>query len=112
MQAERLVALVSGSNRGIGREVARQLAEVDHHVIVTARDPDAAASTAAALSDAGRLSIQAEQLDVADPASVDRLAERVRNQPGRLDALVNNAGTMGEVATNVAAAPLEDAHLT
>jgi len=112
VQAERLVALVSGSNRGIGREVARQLAELGHHVIVTARDPDAAASTAAVLSDGGRRSVQGEQLDVTEQASVDRLAERVRNEPGRFDVLVNNAGTMGEVATNVATAPLDDAHRT
>jgi NAD(P)-dependent dehydrogenase (short-subunit alcohol dehydrogenase family) len=81
-------------------------------VIVTARDPHAAAQAADALADGGRLSVQAEQLDVADPQSVERLAERVRSEPGRLDALVNNAGVMGEEATNAAAAPLEDAHRT
>jgi NAD(P)-dependent dehydrogenase (short-subunit alcohol dehydrogenase family) len=112
VKAQRLVALVSGSNRGIGREIARQLAELGHHVIVTARDPHAAAQAADALADGGRLSVQAEQLDVADSQSVERLAERVRSEPGRLDALVNNAGVMGEGATNAATAPLEDAHRT
>jgi NAD(P)-dependent dehydrogenase (short-subunit alcohol dehydrogenase family) len=112
VESERRVALVSGSNRGIGREVARQLAELGHHVIVTARDPSAAADTARALSDGGRLFLQGEQLDVADQASVERLAERVRSEPGRLDMLVNNAGVMGEVATNVATAPLDNAHRT
>jgi NAD(P)-dependent dehydrogenase (short-subunit alcohol dehydrogenase family) len=112
MEGERLVALVSGSNRGIGREVARQLAELGHHVIVTARDPDAAADTAEALSEDGRLSVQGEQLDVTDQASVKRLAERVGSDPGRLDMLVNNAGVQGDVATNVATAPLDDAHRT
>src|SRR5215218_5320250 len=112
MESERPVALVSGSNRGIGREVARQLAELGHHVIVTARNADAAADTARALSDGGRLSIQAEQLDVADPVSVERLGDRLLREPGRLDALVNNAGVMGEVGSNVATAPLDDAHGT
>src|SRR5215204_303301 len=112
MESERPVALVSGSNRGIGREVARQLAELGHHVIVTARDADAATDTAAALSEGGRLSVQGEQLDVADPESVERLGERVRREPGRVDALVNNAGVMGDVSTNVATAPLDDAHNT
>jgi NAD(P)-dependent dehydrogenase (short-subunit alcohol dehydrogenase family) len=106
------VVLVSGSNRGIGREVARQLAELGNHVIVTARDPDAAADTAEALADGGRLSVQGEQLDVTDPQSAERLGERVRSEPGRLDVLVNNAGVMGEVATNAATAPLDDAHRT
>jgi NAD(P)-dependent dehydrogenase (short-subunit alcohol dehydrogenase family) len=106
------VALISGANRGIGREIARQLAELGHHVIVTARDADAAAEAAAALSDGGRLLLQAEQLDVTDPGSVESLGERVRREPGRLDVLVNNAGVMGEVGTNVATAPLDDAHYT
>jgi NAD(P)-dependent dehydrogenase (short-subunit alcohol dehydrogenase family) len=109
---ERPVALISGSNRGIGREIARQLAELGHHVIATARDPAAAEQVARELAGGGRLSVQGEQLDVADPQSVERLRERVESSPGRLDVLVNNAGTMGEVATNVATAPLDDAHRT
>lgn len=112
MDAERPVALISGSNRGIGREIARQLAELGHHVIATARDPAAAERVARELADGGRLSLQGEQLDVADPQSVERLRERLESSSGRLDALVNNAGVMGEVATNVATAPLDDAHRT
>jgi NAD(P)-dependent dehydrogenase (short-subunit alcohol dehydrogenase family) len=112
VESERLVALVSGSNRGIGREIARQLAELGHHVIVTARDPSAAERAAEELADGGRLSVRPEQLDVADPRSVERLAERIASEPGRLHVLVNNAGVMGEVATNAATAPLDDAHRT
>jgi NAD(P)-dependent dehydrogenase (short-subunit alcohol dehydrogenase family) len=106
------VALVSGANRGIGREVARELAELGHHVILTARDPVAAERAAEELSDGGRLSLQPEQLDVADPESVERLRERVESDPARLDALVNNAGVMGVVGTSAADAPLDDAHET
>jgi NAD(P)-dependent dehydrogenase (short-subunit alcohol dehydrogenase family) len=106
------VALVSGSDRGIGREIARQLAELGRHMIVTARDPDAATEATRTLADGGRLSAQGEQLDVTEPASVERLAERVRSEPGRLDVLVNNAGVAGEWGTNVATAPLDDAHRT
>ena len=112
VEGERRTALVSGSNRGIGREVARQLAELGHHVIVTARDPAAAQGAVEELSKGRDLSLQAEQLDVADPHSVERLRERLEAEPGRLDALVNNAGVMGEIATNVAQAPLDDAHTT
>jgi NAD(P)-dependent dehydrogenase (short-subunit alcohol dehydrogenase family) len=112
MEGERRAALVSGSNRGIGREVARQLAELGHHVIVTARDSGAAERAAAELSDRGRLSLQPGRLDVTDPRSVAQLAERLEVQPGRLDVLVNNAGVMGEIATNAAGAALDDAHHT
>jgi NAD(P)-dependent dehydrogenase (short-subunit alcohol dehydrogenase family) len=112
MEGQRRVGLVSGSNRGIGREIARQLAELGHHVIVTARDPAAAERAAEELSDGGRLSLQAEQLDVADPRSVERLRERLEAEPGRLDVLVNNAGVTGEAATNASEAKLDDAHKT
>ena len=112
MESQQRVALVSGSNRGIGREIARQLAELGYHVIVTARDPTAANSTAEELSDGGRLDLQAEPLDVADPGSVERLRNRIEEEPGRLDSLINNAGVMGQVATNVSQAPLDDAHQT
>ena len=112
MEGQRRTALVSGANRGIGREFARQLAEVGHHVIATARDPAAAERAAEELSDGGRLSLQGEQLDVADPGSVERLHERLEAEPGRLDALVNNAGVTGEVTTNASQASLDDAHQT
>jgi len=106
------VALVSGSNRGIGREIAHQLAELGRHVILTARDPAAAERAAEELSDGGRLSLQPEPLEVRDPESVERLADRVSSRPGRLDALVNNAGVEGLVATTASEAPLDDAHQT
>ncbi|MDP9277396.1 MAG: SDR family oxidoreductase [Actinomycetota bacterium] len=83
------VALVSGASRGIGREVARQLA-ADHGFLVLAgaRDPEAAGP-----SDHERITFV--RLDVADQASVDRLADQVGSDPGRLDVLVNNAGIGG-----------------
>ena len=111
MNSTQPVVLVSGSNRGIGREVARQLAELGHHVVVTARDPAAAERAAEELADGGRLSVKAEQLDVADQVSVDRLGERLASEPGRLDVLVNNAGVYGD-PTRAASASLDDAHLT
>jgi NAD(P)-dependent dehydrogenase (short-subunit alcohol dehydrogenase family) len=93
MSSDGRVALVSGANRGIGREIARQLAE-DHGFVVVAgaRDPDAAERTASELAG----DVIGAQLDVADQASVDQLRERVEEEPGRLDVLVNNAGVYGD----------------
>jgi NAD(P)-dependent dehydrogenase (short-subunit alcohol dehydrogenase family) len=79
-------ALVSGGNRGIGRETARQLAERGYDVIITARDEDQARAAA------GETGGRALQLDVSDPASIERAAAAVAEDPGRLDVLVNNAG--------------------
>jgi NAD(P)-dependent dehydrogenase (short-subunit alcohol dehydrogenase family) len=80
------VALVSGANRGIGRETARQLAERGYDVTVTARDEGKARATA------DELGARALQLDVSDPASIERAAAAVADDPGSLDVLVNNAG--------------------
>jgi NAD(P)-dependent dehydrogenase (short-subunit alcohol dehydrogenase family) len=80
------IALVTGANRGLGRETARQLAERGYDVIVTARDEAKASEAAAAVG--GR----PLALDVSDPASIERAAAVVADDPGALDVLVNNAG--------------------
>jgi NAD(P)-dependent dehydrogenase (short-subunit alcohol dehydrogenase family) len=79
-----MISLVTGGNRGIGREVCRQLAELGHTVILTARDP--AAAEAARAVDA-----EARQVDVTDPASIARAARWTQDRYGKLDVLVNNA---------------------
>lgn len=101
--AEQPVALVSGASRGIGREIARQLA-ADHGYLVLAgaRDPDSA-------GDPDHESIRWVKLDVADQASVDRLAGEISGEPSRLAALVNNAGIYGG-PDSAADYELESAH--
>ncbi|HET9973248.1 MAG TPA: SDR family NAD(P)-dependent oxidoreductase, partial [Streptosporangiaceae bacterium] len=79
------VSLVTGGNRGIGREVCRQLAAQGHDVVLTARSASAAREAARAV-DAEPL-----QLDVTDPASVAVAVRWVGDRHGRLDVLVNNA---------------------
>lgn len=74
-------ALITGASRGIGREVARALASEGWHVLAGVRDPKAAPP-----------GTQAEAVDMANPESIDALAERLRARNQRLDALVNNAG--------------------
>ena len=79
------VTLVTGGNRGIGREVARQLAERGHTVVLTARSAEAAASAARPLN------AEPLPLDVTDPASVAAAARWTGDRYGKLDVLVNNA---------------------
>jgi NAD(P)-dependent dehydrogenase (short-subunit alcohol dehydrogenase family) len=86
------VALVTGANRGIGREVARQLAERGYEVLLSARDGEKASAAAAELAEGTGAVVRALTLDVADPASIAAAAEQVQADPGRLDVLVNNAG--------------------
>jgi NAD(P)-dependent dehydrogenase (short-subunit alcohol dehydrogenase family) len=85
------VALVTGGNRGIGMETARQLAELGHTVLLGSRDAARGEEAARALA-AGGVRVSPVQLDVTDPVSVESVAARLRNEHGRLDVLVNNAG--------------------
>ncbi len=84
------IAIVTGASRGIGREVAGQLAELGMTVVLTARDGGDAARAAEVLGNKGR--IVAKQLDVLSQASIDRLIEAVELEFGHLHVLVNNAG--------------------
>ena len=81
------VALVTGANQGIGLQIAKELAAKNFTVLVGSRDL-ARGEEAARMVDGGA---RALQLDVTDQASIAAAAERVRNEFGRLDVLVNNA---------------------
>ena len=85
------VALVTGANRGIGREVARQLAERGYRVLLSARDGDQAAAAASEIAGDGG-SVTPVTLDVSDPAGIEAAAAAIVRDPGSLDVLVNNAG--------------------
>jgi NAD(P)-dependent dehydrogenase (short-subunit alcohol dehydrogenase family) len=75
------IAVVTGANRGIGREVARQLADQGDVVYLTARRLGDAATAVAEL---GRVTnLHAHQLDVTDTASIDLLAARVEAEHRR-----------------------------
>lgn len=90
MEAKR-VALVTGANKGIGLEIARQLAEAGNRVIIGARDRAKAAAAVATLAAAG-LDAGWVQLDVTDVSSIAAAAAKIEADHGRLDILVNNAG--------------------
>ena len=87
MQDKR-VALVTGANKGIGLQIAKDLAKHGLTVLVGSRN-SASGETAAKSVGEGAHSIQ---LDVTDQASIAAAAERIRKEFGRLDVLVNNAG--------------------
>ena len=80
------VTLVTGANKGIGREVAHQLIELGHVVYVGARDPKRGKRAADELG--GRF----VQLDVTDDASVESAMAEIGADEGRLDVLIHNAG--------------------
>jgi NAD(P)-dependent dehydrogenase (short-subunit alcohol dehydrogenase family) len=91
MKPSESIALVTGANKGIGKEIVRQLAAKGVFVLLGARDEARGHQAEADLRTAG-LTVQFLQLDVTDPESVDRAAKQVESQYARLDILVNNAG--------------------
>ena len=84
----RRVALVSGANRGIGREVVRQLAERGVVTILGSRDEERGRAAAADMDG----DVRVRRLDVTDEKGIQSLASEVEEEFGRLDILVNNAG--------------------
>lgn len=81
-------ALITGGNRGIGQEIARQLAAAEVAVVVGSRDLAAGEAAARAIGP----DVRAEQLDVSDAGSVAGCERRLANAGVEIDILVNNAG--------------------
>src|SRR6266850_1205831 len=82
------VALVTGANKGIGLQIAKDLAARGFTVLVGSRNLEHGETAATSVGADAR----ALQLDVTDQASIAAAAKRIRNELGRLDVLVNNAG--------------------
>ena len=86
--------LVTGANRGIGLEFARQLAARGDHVIATTRDPEKAGELEL-LGERGNVRVM--MLDASDAESIDRLSHALEARP--IDVLINNAGVSSETRT-------------
>lgn len=88
------VVLVTGAAQGLGRAIAEACAAQGAQVVLADRDEATLAGTAQALTLRGH-AVLALPTDVADPAALQRLAERAWGWRGRLDTLVCNAGIQG-----------------
>ncbi len=89
--AQAATVLITGSNRGIGLELAKQYAEQNWSVIATTRAPKDAAELQALAKAHKNLRIEA--LDVTDFAAIDALAAKLKGTA--IDVLINNAGILG-----------------
>jgi NAD(P)-dependent dehydrogenase (short-subunit alcohol dehydrogenase family) len=85
------IALITGANKGIGFEVARQLGAEGITVLIGARNPRLGQAAEARLKAEGA-DAHSLELDVTQPETIAKAAELIRAQHGKLDILVNNAG--------------------
>lgn len=91
-----LIALVTGANRGIGKETARGLGQRGASVLLGARDLAAGETAAQELVGEG-LDVRAVAIDVTDQRSINQAAAWTDDRFGRLDILINNAGALREL---------------
>ena len=103
------VALVTGSGRGIGFEVSRQLTQRDVTVLLGVRNLEKGESAAWELAAEG-LDVRARAVDVSDGESFERLASEVEDEFGGLDVLVNNVAAYVDWSETALTADPESAH--
>ncbi|MEV6285174.1 SDR family NAD(P)-dependent oxidoreductase [Kribbella sp. NPDC051770] len=85
------ITLITGANKSLGFQAARELVALGHLVYVGARDPEKGRRAAE------ELGARTVRLDVTDPASIRSAAGQIKADEGRLDVLVNNAGIPGHL---------------
>lgn len=93
MDMEGGVAIVTGSSSGVGAACARQFAELGAHVVVNYANNEAGARDTAAACEALGVETVVIQADVAQDADCRRMVDTAVQKWGRVDALINNAGT-------------------
>lgn len=89
------IALITGANKGIGYEIARQLGSRGATVLVGARDIGRGEEAANKLR-LNNIEVKAIQLDVVDQKTIDSTAQQIESEFGKLDILVNNAGILSD----------------
>ncbi|MEL6338373.1 MAG: SDR family NAD(P)-dependent oxidoreductase [Myxococcota bacterium] len=96
--ADKHFALVTGANKGIGKELARILFERGLDVFLGCRNETLGQAAASELDPSGK-HVMPVVIDVTRDATIDAAAEHIRTRVGKLDVLVNNAATGGELVT-------------
>lgn len=93
MNTDARTIVITGANKGIGFEVARQLAKLQHTVVLGVRDSAKGREAVDRLKEEG-LDGHFLLLDVSDEASIKQAAQQVKNHFGKVDVLINNAAVL------------------
>ena len=90
---ENQVVLITGANKGLGLETARQIGKEGHSVIIGSRDHDRGQAAANSLKEDG-VNVELLELDLQNSETVDNAVNYVSDKYGKLDILINNAGAV------------------
>lgn len=100
--------LITGANRSIGLETAKQLSEKGLFVYLGTRDLAKGEEVVKELNAKGFQNIQAIQIDVTDAESILVAKNIIKKEKGKLDILINNAGILGDIPQNPSTTSIED----
>jgi len=96
--------LITGANKGIGFEVAKQMAQLGYHVYLGCRDEQKGITAVNQLNSEGLTNVEFLKIDVSDLHSVQQAAASIPS----LDILINNAGISGKQPQNISACDIEE----
>jgi NAD(P)-dependent dehydrogenase (short-subunit alcohol dehydrogenase family) len=101
-------ALITGANRSIGLEIAKQLSQKGLSVYLGSRNLENGETVVKELTEQGFQNIKAIEIDVTNPESISKARDIIENEQGKLDILINNAGILGPVPQTAAEASIKD----
>ncbi|EJL69849.1 SDR family oxidoreductase [Chryseobacterium populi] len=100
--------LITGANRSIGLETAKQFSEKGLFVYIGSRNLENGEAAVKELNEKGYQNIKAIEIDVTNPDSITAAKNRVENEQGKLDILINNAGILGINPQTASATSIQD----
>lgn len=102
------IALVTGANKGIGYETARQLGQLGHYVFLGSRDKKLGQNAVDNLNKLGLLNVEAIELDITKRETIEAAKKVIESKYGRLDILINNAGILGTIPQPASTTPIDE----
>jgi NAD(P)-dependent dehydrogenase (short-subunit alcohol dehydrogenase family) len=100
--------LITGANKGIGFETAKQLAQLSYFVYLGSRDKAKGSEAVNKLKDLGLVNVEAIEIDVTNAGSIKQAKQVLEAKIEALDVLINNAGIAGEQPQNISAGDIEN----
>ncbi|SDQ06446.1 Short-chain dehydrogenase [Chryseobacterium soldanellicola] len=100
--------LITGANRSIGLETAKQLSEKGLFVYLGSRNLENGEQVVKELTEKGFQNIKAVEIDVTNPDSISAAKSSIENEQGKLDILINNAGILGVIPQTTTETPVKD----